>query len=287
MRVLATADLHINHPRSRALAVDLIKQINSLEMDVLIFVGDTATGQTDELERCLAMCTFAGPKLFIAGNHELWTRSADTHRLFTEELPRRVRSAGWHWLEGDPVMVDRTAFVGTIGWYDYSFAPEHLAIPHRFYKAKVAPGTAAAFSEHAHLLTHRDDILEHHMEIFARWNDGKFVRLGRDDPQFLQERLDELEASLVKVAHADRIIAAVHHLPFREMLPPPRVPSWDFAWAYLGSPRIGEVLLKHKKVTHVLCGHTHLPDHRTIGHLQVTNIGSGYRQKHLVTLDLP
>lgn len=286
MKIVATADLHINHPRSRGLAEDLIRQINTMTLDVLLVVGDTATSEGDELERCLSLCTHPGPRLFVAGNHELWSRRDDTHRLFMEELPRRVRSAGWHWLEGDPFQVNHVAFVGTIGWYDYSFAPTHLEIPFRFYRAKVSPGAAAHLPEHSALLAAQDDLLPHHLEVIARWNDGKFVRLQRDDEQFLHERLAELETSLQKVAHARQVIAAVHHLPFRDMLPPRHTPSWDFAWAYLGSHRIGELLLRYPNVSHVLCGHTHMADQRQINHLQVTNIGSGYRQKRLVLLEV-
>ena len=102
MRLLATADLHFNHPKSRHLAEDLIGQINRAGGDVLLLVGDTAVADGDSLEQCLSLFRFAGPKLFVAGNHELWTRGPDSYRLFTEELPRRVGALGWRWLEAEP-----------------------------------------------------------------------------------------------------------------------------------------------------------------------------------------
>src|SRR3569623_2428781 len=102
MRLLATADLHFNHPRSRALAIDLIDQMNAAGGDVLLLAGDTAVADGDDLEQCLSRVRFAGPKLFLCGNHELWTRGSASYHAFTVDLPARVRALGWHWLETDP-----------------------------------------------------------------------------------------------------------------------------------------------------------------------------------------
>src|SRR5436190_20249004 len=102
MRLLVTADLHYDHPKSKGLADDLIDQMNAAGGDVLLIVGDTAAAEGDALERCLSRFTFAGPKLFVAGNHELWTRGDDSYHLFHVGLPERVRALGWQWLEREP-----------------------------------------------------------------------------------------------------------------------------------------------------------------------------------------
>src|SRR3954469_13875835 len=102
MRLLATADLHYNHAKSRESADEVIDRINAERFDVLLLVGDTAVADGDALEQCLARFQFAGPKLFVAGNHELWTHDADSYRLFREDLPPRVRALGWQWLQSDP-----------------------------------------------------------------------------------------------------------------------------------------------------------------------------------------
>src|SRR3954466_13838449 len=110
MRVLLTADLHFNHGRSRALAEDVINRINAEHFDLLVLVGDTAPAGAPELPECLARFTFPGPKLFIAGHHELWTKDAApdaSYRPFREELPRRVADLGWTWGEGAWVSDDR------------------------------------------------------------------------------------------------------------------------------------------------------------------------------------
>jgi 3',5'-cyclic AMP phosphodiesterase CpdA len=279
MRLLVTADLHYNHPKSKALADDLIDAMNAAGGDVLLLVGDTAAADGDALERCLARFRFSGPKLFVPGNHELWTAGPDSHVLYSQTLPRRVREMGWQWLEAEPFVAGDVAIVGSLGWYDYSFAQPSLGIPRRFYAHKVSPGAAERYAEFAHLFERTDDISQHARETIARWNDGKFAKLGMPDEQFLAELLGRLERQLESVGPARHVIAAVHHLPFRELLPSPRNAQWDFAKAYLGSGRIGETLLRFPNVRHVYCGHSHLAVEAKVGNLHAINIGSGYRWK--------
>ncbi len=286
MRLLVTADLHYNHAKSKALADEVIERMNRAGGDVLLVVGDTATTEGDLLEQCLSRFSFAGPKLFVAGNHELWARGADSYAIYTEELPRRVRAIGWQWLEDDPFVDGDVAIVGSVGWYDYSFAQPNLGIPRRFYESKISPGAAERFDEHASLFDRKDDIPPSTMEIFSRWNDGRFVKLGRSDDTFLRELLDRLEVQLESLRAARRILAAIHHLPFRELLPPPRNAQWDFAKAYLGSEAVGQTLLRYPNVRHVVAGHSHFPADATIGAIRALNVGSGYRWKTFHEIDL-
>ncbi len=285
MRLIVTADLHYNHPKSRPLADDLIDQISRAGGDVLALVGDTAVSDGESLEQCLSRFRFAGEKLFVAGNHELWTHGPDSYPLFRNHLPRRVRELGWRWLQDEPLIAGDVAIVGNVGWYDYSFAQASLGIPHRFYEAKVSPGAAEQLEEWSFLLERDDDVPPHARQVVARWNDGRFVKLHRSDEAFTGELCDQLEAQLAACA-GKRVIAAIHHLPFRELLPPPRTAQWDFAKAYLGSARIGEVLLRFPNVTDVFCGHSHFPAETTVGHVRAVNIGSGYRSNTYKVLDI-
>jgi hypothetical protein len=122
------------------------------------------------------------------------------------------------------------------------------------------------------------------MEIVARWNDGRYVKLHRSDEDFLGELLGGLEQQLESLAHMKTVIAAIHHLPFAELLPPPHSAQWDFAKAYLGSSAIGALLLKHPNVRQLFCGHSHFAAQAQIEQLTATNIGSGYRSKTFKTL---
>jgi predicted phosphodiesterase len=288
MRLIVTADLHYNHPRSRPLAEKLIADINRAGGDVLLVIGDTAPCDTEELEQCLSLFHFAGPKLFVAGNHELWTHGQDSYAIHTTELPRRVRELGWRWLEGDPFVAGNDlAIVGSIGWYDYSFAQSNLQIPQRFYRHKVSPGAAGHLAEYQHLLDDpADDLTPQALSVVGRWNDGRFVKLHRDDEQFLHELTARLNRQLHALEHVRTIVAATHHLPFRELLPPSHTTQWDFAKAYLGSDAIGGTLLRHKNVRHAFCGHSHFPAESTVGPIHAVNVGSGYRAKKFLAVDL-
>lgn len=283
MRLVVTADLHLNHKGGSPAAEAAIDEINRAPGDVLLFVGDTAIGDGDWLERALNAIQFDGPKLFLAGNHELWTASGDSYALFTESMPRRVRDAGWQWLETEPFERDGIAIVGSIGWYDYAFVAADLQIPRRFYEAKVSPGAAERLSEWSSLLG--DDVSAEARDIVVRWNDGRHISLGRSDEAFLDECIERLKTSLAKVS-APRVIAAVHHVPFGELMPPRRAPAFDFVRAYFGSPRIGELLANDPRVSHVLCGHTHSPADVRIGEIRAVNIGSTYTSKRVLTINL-
>jgi hypothetical protein len=254
--------------------------------DVLLLVGDTSVAEGDDLERCLSRFDFSGPKLFVPGNHELWSTTGNTREIFEQALPARVRAAGWHWLQSEPLRVGDVGFAGSVGWYDFSFAVDSLGIPRRFYERKVSPGAAERMSEHAGLFEPSDDIPASAREIVARWNDAKFVRLGQSDEAFLQSLLDALRKQLDAMSDMPHVVAAVHHLPFRELLPPPHSAQWDFAKAYLGSSKIGELLLKYPQLSHVYCGHSHFPAETQVGHIKAINVGSGYRAKRFITLDL-
>lgn len=286
MRLIVTSDLHYNHAKSRPLAEAVIQKINRAEADALVFVGDTAAFDGDALERCLSLVEFKGARLFVAGNHELWTHSDDSHQMYRELLPARVRACGWHWLESDPWVSNDVALVGSMGWYDYSMAQPELQIPERFYEAKVSPGAAERLGDFQKLFEPRDDIPESAMKVVARWNDGRFVKLHRSDRAFLEELLDQLRAQLDALSGVRRLVALIHHLPFADLLPPSKSAQWDFAKAYLGSVRIGELLLRYPNLSDVYCGHSHFAAEATVGHIHAQNIGCGYRQKLLKVVEL-
>ena len=290
MRLLITADLHYDHANAASMVESVVADIDRTGGDVLIVIGDVATSDGDALERCLSLFRFAGPTLFIAGNPELWTEAgdADSYSLFTSDLPQRVRQLGWRWLETDPFIApgNEVAIVGSVGWYDYSYAQASLEIPHRFYRQKVSPGAARHLPEFAHLLEPGDDLGHKARRVTARWNDGRFVKLNRTDEQFLAETTSRLDRQLHNLAHVKTIVAATHHLPFRELLPPSHSAQWDFAKAYLGSDAIGGTLLRHKNVRHAYCGHSHYAAETKIGHVHAVNVGSSYRAKKFLTLDL-
>lgn len=287
MHLLVTADLHWNHAKSRESAAAIIDDINASEgVDVLLVIGDVGVGDGDSIEECLGRFRFAGPKLFVPGNHELWTRRKGVD-LLGDELPRRISQIGWHWLPGAPFVRDGVAIVGALGWYDYAFAAESLEISKSFYAAKASPGAILYAGEPAELLAEAKASPPAARELIARWNDGRFVNLGASDEAIVDRECATIGRSLSALAHARSVLVATHTVPFAELLPPHHGGQWDFARAYLGSPRLGETIQRFANVTHVICGHSHFAIEDQIGSIRAINLGSGYRVKRYERIELP
>lgn len=290
MRILVTADLHYDNARSRAPAENLARRVCQTGGDAVVLVGDTAGPDNGPLLACLRLFdAFEGRKFLVAGNHCIWCREGeDSLDRYRRVLPEIAAEAGFHMLDREPAMLGSTALVGSIGWYDYSFRDESLGIPEPFYRAKLSPGAARYLGGHEQLLAdHGPELTDVHMNLGVRWMDGRHVRLGISDEQFLEMVADRLDEHLAWAQRrAERTCAFLHHLPFAELVPAGRPPGFAFAAAYMGSGRLGEILRRHEKVRHVFCGHSHWPAEIRVGGMDVINVGSTYTDKRLKVLEL-
>ena len=291
MRITITADLHYDIARSRPGAEQLARRACALGGDALVLVGDTAGADLSVLRDCLRLFAgFPGRKLLVPGNHCLWCAGEETSLDRYERLiPEAAAQEGFSVLDHNPATLDGVGLVGSVGWYDYSMRDESLGIPEAFYERKLSPGAAEHLGGHEDLLeAHRDELTERHLSLGARWMDGARVRLGMSDAAFSERLADRLRGQLERLApRVERIVAFMHHLPFRELVPKDRPDRFAFAAAYMGSPRLGRVLLDCPKVTDVFCGHSHWAGRWRIGRLNVVNVGSTYRHKKLEVLELP
>lgn len=286
MRILATADLHYNVPRSRHLVDQLVPRMLADRPHAIMLLGDLAGADLAMLDECLDLfANFEGPKMLVGGNHDLWVPAGGSSQTrFERELLEQAHAHGFHYLEDKPLLVDGVGFAGTIGWYDYSFRLERLAIPLRFYQAKVGPGAAKALTEHNHLLG--SDLTDEHFRARARWMDGVHVRFDVTDEQFTRHLLDKLEDHLhYLVDKTGMIVVGMHHVPFAQMVRYRGNPGWDFAAAFLGSARFGELLGKYPQVRYCLCGHSHEHKVHHTDTLTCINIGSTYRHKRYEVIE--
>ena len=285
MRIAVTADLHFEVARSAEPARAMAAELCGSPADALIIAGDTFAFETEGLTAALRHFDgFPGAKFLVAGNHDLWTRTGDSELIY-QTLGQAAAAAGFHFLDDAPAVLGGVGLVGNIGWWDLSYRRAELGVPLRFYEAKVAPGAAGMFEQHRRLLdpAEGEPPTERAIAIRARWMDGVRVRRRQTDAEFLQMCLDRLDRHLTEIApQVDVIVAAVHHLPFAELVPLYGDDRYDFAAAYLGSPRIGEVLLAHPKVRLAFCGHSHRPGRVQHGGLTCLNVGSGYTFKQKI-----
>ena len=290
MKILITADLHYDLPRSQEPTRALARTACAAGGDVLILAGDTAGADPAALTECLRLFAgFPGRKLLVAGNHCLWCRNGESSLdRYERLLPDRAAGCGFELLDHRPVAIDGLGLVGSVGWYDYSFREQSLAIPLAFYRAKLAPGAAAYSGEHAHLVeANRRRLTARQLAIATRWMDGVHVRLGMDDEAFLNRLVAKLRRHLWGLSEqVERIVAVTHHLPFEQLVPRGRPDRFAFAAAFMGSERLGQELARCPKVTDVYCGHSHWPRRMQIGRLRVVNVGSTYRDKRLEVLEV-
>ncbi len=268
MRVLVTSDLHYGVSRHGDASVRaLAERVSGERAEALVVVGDIGH-DVASLRECLELFRgFDGPRLAVPGNHDVWLTdrpTSDSWILHEEVLPEVFLGAGFHPLHIEPRVLGDVAFVGSMGWYDYSFRDD-IGIPEDAYVTKIYPG--------------HDEPL---------WNDARFARFPWTDEELTEKLAARLEAQLRATACAKRTFAIVHHLTSKRLLVHPRaiVPRvWRFANAFLGSERLGDALRGAGRPIVAICGHVHMrAEHREAGVHHLT-IGGDYKCKELLTVE--
>ncbi len=292
MRILVTADLHYDIRRSRSYVETLAERVCRTDADALVLVGDTAGAEHKHLRDCMVLfADFPGRKFIVPGNHCLWRLPGENSiQRYEQIIPAIAAEADFTVLDHEPAIIEGVGLAGSIGWYDYSYRDEALGIPLEFYRAKVSPGAAARLAEYRGLVDEfREQLTDRHLDITVRWMDGVRMQMDMSDEQFLDYVLGRLRGQLEDFEADERVrqvVAFVHHLPFRQLVPTGRPAKFAFAAAYLGSDKIGDALRACTKVTHVFCGHSHWPGKHLIGNVDVVNVGSTYTHKNLEVLDV-
>jgi predicted phosphohydrolase len=289
MRILVTADLHYDIRRSRGPAGELAERVCGQKADALLLLGDVCGRSLDVMTEALRLFDrFAGPKMFVAGNHDVWTGlTGDSLDRYEVRIAEVCRRHGWHYLDESPLYVNGVAFVGNMGWYDHSYRLKSLGVPLRFYAAKIAPGAAAVLPGYTHLLNGLTDTSGQALEITTRWMDGRYVHLPWDDEEFTRRLADKLRRHLDEAARRTHtIIAGMHHVPFEQLVVRTGHANWDFATNYMGSEVFGRTVLSEPKVTHLFCAHSHRAGRLQRGHLTCMNVGSTYTDKRVIQVDV-
>ena len=290
MKIAATADIHCEQESIREAVRELARRMLGVRADALMLLGDTFAGDEALLDECLALFEpFPGPKLLCAGNHDLWTTrdGPDSRGLMEEVIPRVARGRGFHVLEEGPLVHDGVAFLGGCGWYDYGFRDEGLNIPLEFYRLKFGPGALHRMDPSHKLDLPWDELEDRHYAITSVWQDGVYVRWGAEDGEISDGFVERLRRDLAAVeAQAEAIVYGAHHIPFAEMVTRKASANWNFANAFMGSPKTGEALLASPKVRFAVFGHSHVVGRRRVGHVEAVNVGSTYERKRFVTLEV-
>jgi len=290
MRVIATADLHYEREESRQETLRLAGDMLGRGADALMILGDTFAFDALCLEECLSLFSaFSGLKLICAGNHDLWTNDCTwgARRIMEERMAPVAARFGFHLLDLGPLFVGDVGFVGGCGWYDYQFREERLGVPLAFYRLKMGPGAVHRMDPGHVMDLPWSEIEERHFGIGAVWMDGFRVRWGADDQTVAAGCVERLRADLAKAPSGCRaVVCGTHHIPFEQMVTRKTSPDWAFGNAFMGSPDFGRALLENGLVKAAVFGHSHQPGRAVIGGVEAVNVGSTYRAKRFVELDV-
>jgi len=290
MRILAISDVHLD-PDKPAPCQDFIARVQDEEPDVLVVAGDLAVGKSAVYETLLASCDFfTGLKLFVPGNHDLWQLHSKraTWRRYEEELPDAVATVGWQCLDMGPVLLDDVAFVGCMGWYDYSLrqttspsaelrvTPAQVTAPGRGMKTSNARAnlrweelTPDDYATKA-LQVGEDNVME-----AVVWNDAFYTDWGRSDGEMTDYFCDKLRAHARQVARrARKLVVITHFVPFAETLQDYSEVAPAYARAFAGSVKLGQTIQKLPHVVAAVFGHWHRGGQWRLGNLRAYNVSA-------------
>ncbi len=269
MRVAYTSDIHIDaSERNRDATRAVADAVRGHHPDVLVVAGD-AGNTLDALEETLSCFErIDAVKFFVPGNHDVWIETEERELVgsrvkYADRIPAVCRRSGFHDLGQEPVVLEDIGFVGSLGWYDYSFADRRLGLAEDDYwrgrygdeiwwDKKMTywvpsvgrgrlPGEAGA----------------------SGVEPGERMR----DPEICAEMAERLEAHLISInARVKTIVAVIHTLPFFVGIPR-RDPPY-YLDAFTGSDRLGRILQAHTKVEHCIHGHKHTSGDWTVGRIR-------------------
>ncbi|MGI5819416.1 MAG: metallophosphoesterase [Armatimonadota bacterium] len=285
MRLVAVADLHYDddrHPRVDAIA----RAVRGAEADVLVLAGDCAAEGPERIGDVLDLFGgFDGTRLMVPGNHDLWSDEPPfaTAQIYEDAVPEIARQHGFHCLDRGPTIVDGTAFVGSMGWYDYEMRQREAPVAgltvtpigvSRGDQGKMSfSGVPGARETDWEAL--RPEDYEANGLIWQRgtrrpevavWNDALHIDWGRPAPAVAAWMADRLRSQIAEVrGRCKRVVGVTHFVPFPELAEYHlRSPRRAWAKAFLGSPLLGEALLEADDLALVIYGHRHRQEVREI-----------------------
>jgi len=265
MRLVFTSDLHVDvSERHRDAVTAIARMMRECRPDVVVVAGDAGNTIAAIEETLSFFSQIDARKFFVPGNHDVWIETEndgliDSRVKYAERIPEACRKTGFHDLGHEPVVLGNIGFVGSLGWYDYTFADPRLHMSEDdYWRGRYG-----------------DEI----------WWDKKMTywmpprKLGTSgdtrarpaermrDPEVCFEMCERLEAQITSIEdRVETIVAVIHTLPFFVGLPrsdPPR-----YLDAYMGSERLGRILEAHTKVEHCIHGHKHTSGEWTVGRIR-------------------
>lgn len=256
MKIGLISDLHTEATKTNKDIIPyLINAIREANLDVFVLAGDV-TPKLSEFYEILAEFDKADltcKKLFVPGNHDIWV--SKNANMTSEQkcgiISEICQDHSFYSLIDTPYIAGDTGFCGTIGWYDYTFAPEEYDFTTEQYAEKQLMGTV--------------------------WSDKRYAQWRNTDENVTHRFAKELEQQIESVKDkVKRIIVVTHHVPFRACIRYRRKLPWDYFQAFMGSDVLGKICMQEPLVTHVLFGHAHYAVNQKVENVKAICAPIGY-----------
>jgi 3',5'-cyclic AMP phosphodiesterase CpdA len=264
MRIASVSDLHLEHPENREVFVEMVGHMRAEGADAVVVAGDVSHVD-DHIARAIRALRVAFDRVaYLPGNHDLWTvpwvEGTDTWDRHDRHLKELVESEGGTYLPSENLVLGAVGLSGTCGWYDHGFLLPEV-------RAQLSPEDLQA-------------------KVWSpyRWSDGRFVRFldaagqAMSDRQITDTMLESFEARLASLeanSGVRHVVAVTHHLAFAQAVYRTGSLPWEFFNAFMGSPRLGEVIRRHTKVRVAVYGHTHVPGDQMVEGIRVVGTPLG------------
>lgn len=255
LRIAAVSDLHVLSDGSDRGLLECIRQrAQEIRPDIFVIAGDISD-RLSVLSDSLGLlhvddCT----NLYVAGNHDIWfedTGGPGSLEKYSQSMDEICRENGFIHLPDSPHIQGNTAFVGSIGWYDYSFRRPELNIPMESYEQKEFRG--------------------------AVWYDSFKIDWSFTDVEATALFNQKLEYDLKTLPeHVTQVVYISHHLPFQDLtIYRGRFP-WDFHSAFMGARSTGLILENDMRVVLSISGHSHIRNRISRGNITAITVPLGY-----------
>jgi putative phosphoesterase len=264
LRIAAVSDIHVIHDGSDELLLKKIRnRVEEIKPDVFVIAGDISDRLgvlSDSLAQLYVENTV---NLYVAGNHDIWFEEGggpSSLEKYSRIVGEVCLKNGFSHIPNAPIILGEYAFVGSIGWYDYSFRSNDFEIPLKNYEQKEYRG--------------------------AIWYDLFRIDWGFNDKDATDLFNQKLEYDLKTLPEVVKhVIYVSHHLPFQNLTIYKNKLPWDFHGAFMGSTSTGKIIENDGRVRLSISGHSHIRNMIVTGDFVSLTVPIGYGRPDSEHLD--
>ncbi len=281
MKLIVFSDPHIDIQEKRGYPNFMNKlndHLESLEPDIILVTGDIA-GSTSYIKKFLEEITVsAKKKIFCPGNHDIWVNSQSYDASWVkyyQVLPELSKELGWHYLPNQPLIIEKVAFVGTMGWYDYSTRnptwDNEISLQEYETKFNKKSGAVWMDREYAKFGDYNDRVVADHFasELITdlqKISEDIFIELPGTEPAKLEEFDIYKIADKDQFGDIDTVVIGTHIVPFFEFVKFTGNLNWDYFSAFIGNTTLGKIIKSINRDLRKISvfGHTHFPQRKIL-----------------------